>query len=245
MGLRSPQADESLLSDPSYEPKPRYWVPEAEVEARLLAKGWNRGWLVAWRDITNVTNQRTVIASGVPRCGIGHNAPLLFLSVDYDRWAAFISIISSLVFDYVARQKVGGTHLTYSYFNQLPCPSPDALTTSDLSFIVPRVLELTYTSHSMKPFADDLGYSAYAPFAWNEDRRALLRAELDAKIAKLYGLSRDQLRYILDPANIYGPDYPSETFRVLKNNDIAKYGEYRTAKLVLDAWDRLERGELT
>ncbi|MCB1504343.1 MAG: N-6 DNA methylase [Hyphomicrobiaceae bacterium] len=239
-----PQADESLLSDPSYEPKPRYWVPEAEVDTRLLAKGWNRGWLVAWRDITNVTNQRTVIASGVPRCGIGHNAPLLFLSVDYHRWAAFISIISSLIFDYVARQKVGGTHLTYSYFNQLPCPSPDALTTSDLSFIVPRVLELTYTSHSMKPFADDLGYSAYAPFAWNEDRRALLRAELDAKIAKLYGLSRDQLRYILDPAEIYGPDYPSETFRVLKNNDIAKYGEYRTAKLVLDAWDLLERGEL-
>jgi hypothetical protein len=61
---------------------------------------------------------------------------------------------------------------------------------------------------------------------------------LDAKVAKLYGLTRDQLRYILDPAEVYGADYPSETFRVLKNNDIAKYGEYRTAKLVLDAWDR-------
>jgi hypothetical protein len=115
---------------------------------------------------------------------------------------------------------------------------------ADVDFFVVRALELIYTSHAAKAFAADIEYTG-APFAWNEDRRALLRAELDAKIAKLYGLTRDQLRYILDPADVYGPDYPSETFRVLKNNDYAKYGEYRTAKLVLDAWDRLERGELT
>jgi hypothetical protein len=36
-----------------------------------------------------------------------------------------------------------------------------------------------------------------------------------------------------------GGDYPSETFRVLKNNEIKKYGEYRTRRLVLEAWDRL------
>lgn len=97
----------------------------------------------------------------------------------------------------------------------------------------------------MKPFADDLGYQGHGPLAWDEDRRAQLRAELDAKIAKLYGLTRDQLRHILDPADIHGPDYPSETFRVLKKNEEARFGEYRTRRLVLDAWDRLERGELT
>jgi len=96
----------------------------------------------------------------------------------------------------------------------------------------------------MKPFADDLGYSGNAPFLWNEDRRALLRTELDAKIAQLYGLTRDQLRYILDPADVYGPDHPSETFRVLKTNEIARYGEYRTAKLVLQAFDQLAAGTL-
>jgi hypothetical protein len=52
------------------------------------------------------------------------------------------------------------------------------------------------------------------------------------------------LRYILDPADVMGPDYPSETFRVLKNNEMRQYGEYRTQRLVLDAWDRMERGEL-
>jgi hypothetical protein len=104
----------------------------------------------------------------------------------------------------------------------------------------PRESAMGAGAHSLR----DLGYPGNTPFPWDNDRRALLRAELDAKIARLYGLSRDQFRYILDPADIYGPAYPSETFRVLKKNEIAKYGEYRTARLVLDAWDRMDRGEL-
>ena len=95
----------------------------------------------------------------------------------------------------------------------------------------------------MVPFARDLGYCG-PPFAWDEDRRAQLRAELDAWYTRAYGLTRDELRYILDPADVKGEDYPSETFRVLKNSEIKRYGEYRTRRLVLEAWDRLEKGEL-
>jgi hypothetical protein len=76
------------------------------------------------------------------------------------------------------------------------------------------------------------------PFRWSEERRALIRAELDARIARLYGLTRDELRYILDPADVYGPDFPGETFRVLKEKEIKLYKEYRTRRLVLEAWDR-------
>lgn len=108
-----------------------------------------------------------------------------------------------------------------------------------LDFIVPRVLELTYTSHSLAPFARDLGYDG-PPFGWDEERRARLRAELDAFYARAYGLDRDELRYILDPADVKGPDYPSETFRVLKEKEIREHGEYRTRRLVLQAWDRME-----
>jgi hypothetical protein len=90
----------------------------------------------------------------------------------------------------------------------------------------------------MRQWAEDLGYDA-PPFAWNEDRRAHLRADLDAAFAHLYGLTRDELRYILDPADVYGADFPSETFRVLKEREIDQYGEYRTARLVMAAWDRL------
>ena len=64
-----------------------------------------------------------------------------------------------------------------------------------------------------------------------------VQAKLDAIYARLYGLTRDELRYILDPADVMGADYPSETFRVLKNGDIRDFGEYRTQRLVLEAWD--------
>lgn len=80
------------------------------------------------------------------------------------------------------------------------------------------------------------------PFCWSDERRAHIRAELDARIAKLYGLTRQELRYILDPADVYGPDFPGETFRLLKDKETRLYGEYRTRRLVLEAWDRENHG---
>jgi hypothetical protein len=75
-----------------------------------------------------------------------------------------------------------------------------------------------------------------------EDRyqNAALRTELDAYYAKLCGLTREELRYILDPKDVYGPDFPGETFRVLKEKEEKQYGEYRTRRLVLEAWDAME-----
>src|SRR5690606_37961121 len=143
--------------------------------------------------------------------------------------------LSSLVLDFVARQKIGGTTLNYFYMKQFPILPPDCYTAADLDFIIPRVLELTYTAHDLAAWAADLGYTG-APFPWNPDRRAQRRAELDAYYARLYGLNEDELRYVLDPAEVEGPDYPSETFRVLKNNELRLYGEYRTQRLVLEAF---------
>jgi len=60
---------------------------------------------------------------------------------------------------------------------------------------------------------------------------------MDAFYAKLYGLNRDELRCILDPEDVFSSEFPGETFRVLKEKEIAKYGEYRSRKLILDAWD--------
>ena len=109
--------------------------------------------------------------------------------------------------------------------------------------IVPRVLELTYTAHDLADWARDLGHDG-PPFPFHPERRAQLRAELDATYARLYGLTRDELRYILDPADVMGEDYPSETFRVLKNKEMHDLGEYRTQRLVLAAWDKFEKGGL-
>jgi len=49
----------------------------------------------------------------------------------------------------------------------------------------------------------------FPPFKWDEERRAHLRAELDAYCALLYGLERDELRYILDPKEVHGGQWTS------------------------------------
>jgi hypothetical protein len=53
---------------------------------------------------------------------------------------------------------------------------------------------------------------------------AQLRAELDAYYARLYGLTRDELRYILDPRQIQGEDFPGETFRAEGEGNQAVWG---------------------
>lgn len=229
--------------NPRFTVTPRYWVNDAEVRQRLRDKGWKREWLLGWRDICRNTDIRTVIGAVIPVNAIDGGFPCMLLREDIVQSPALVANMNALVFDFVARQKVSGAHLKYFHIRQLPVLAPEDYTESDVAFIYPRVLELTYSSRDMQPWAQDLGFDG-EPFAFNLVRRALLRAELDAWYARAYGLTRDELRYILDPADIEGPDYPSETFRVLQKNDLKNFGEYRTQRLVLEAWDKLESGEL-
>ena len=214
-------------------------------------------WLMGWRDICRSTDERTVIASVVPRVGVGHKMPVIRfpIAVNAAMSAALYGNLCALTLDYAARQKVGGTSLTYHYLKQFPVLPPDRYSPADLAYIVPRVLELTHTAHDMQAWADDLlaalpiadtrppeqRGTPLPPFPWNPERRAQLRAELDAYYARLYGLTRDELRFILDPADVMGADYPSETFRVLKNSELREFGEYRTQRLVLAAWDKASK----
>jgi hypothetical protein len=227
-------------------------VPEEEVEARLTAKGWNRGWLLGWRDITNVTNERTVIAAVIPRVGVGHTMPL-FLLREFEKADGLLAILSSFIFDFVTRQKVGGTHLTYSYLEQLPvlppevfdrpCPWSPRETLAD--WIRPRVLELTYTAWDLEPFAEDLGYEG-PPFRYDPERRFQLRCELDAaffllylgtpeewereatpELKALFPTPRDAVAYILDQ------------FPIVRRRDEERYGTYRTKEQILARYDEL------
>jgi hypothetical protein len=233
-------------SDPSYLVSPRYWVGADEVTERLRDKGWRRGWLMGWRNVTNATNERTVIASVVSIVGVGHSMPLFFPTTgQMERCAALFGNWNCLVMDFMARQKLGGVNLTYGFLKQFAFVPPDRYSATDLAFIVPRVLELTYTAYDLRPWAQDLGYDGPS-FAFDPTRRSRLRAELDAYYARLYGLTKDELRYILDPESVMGAGYPSETFRVLKEREEREFGgHYRTAEWVLDAWDRLHAGTLT
>ena len=124
--------------------------------------------------------------------------------------------------------------MNFFLVKQLPVLPPSAYTPADIAYIAPRVLELVYTAYDLRPFAEDMGYHG-EPFRWDEVRRAQLRAELDAYYARLYGLTRDELRYILDPKEVHGEDFPGETFHVLKEKEVKQFGEYRTRRLVLES----------
>jgi len=224
--------------DPAFITRPRYWIPQTAVSGRLAERKWKHGWLSGWRDVTANSDVRTIISSIIPAHGVGDKFLLYFTSEGPERHAALAACIASLACDYAARQKLGGTAMKYFVFRQLPVLPPETYTDPILRFLLPRIIELTYTAYDMRPWAKELGYTG-EPFIWDGDRRAVLRADLDAIYAYLYGLSRDELRYILDPTDIYGTDFPSETFRVLKEREIRQHGEYRTARLVLAAWDRL------
>lgn len=141
---------------------------------------------------------------------------------------------SSLIFDYVARQKLSGANMVYMIVKQLACPSPGyfdqhAAWASDctlIGWIRPYVLELTYTSWRLKPYAEDLGDSG-PPFHWDPERRMLLRADLDAGYLHIYGISRSAAEHVLD------------SFPVVHKSEERDYGEYRTKRLVLEAYDRM------
>jgi hypothetical protein len=221
------------MEDPQEFAQPQYWVHESEVEARLDGR-WQRGWLLGWRDICRSTDQRTVIAALIPRVAVGHTTPLAFPSVEPRAAACLYACLCSFPLDYAARQKVGGTHLTYGYLKQLPVLAPSVYAASASwspgttlrDWILPRVLELTFTAWDLEPFARDVGYDG-PPFHWDRERRAALRAELDAAFFHLYGVVRDDADYILD------------SFPIVKNIDEKAFGEYRTKRAILEAYDAL------
>ena len=133
--------------------------------------------------------------------------------------------LNSFVFDFVARQKVQGQHLNWFIVEQLPVIAPTAYdrpfgSTTARELVRDHVLRLTYTAHDLAPFARDLGYTG-KPFCWDEEERRHLRARLDALYFHLYGLSREDACYILS------------TFPIVRREDEAQFGRYRTRDLIL------------
>lgn len=230
-----PEVPQKDHENPEYFPLPRYWVNRSEVETRL-ARRWHSSWLLGWRDVTDARSSvRTVISSVIPRAACGDTFLLMFPEADGPLWA-LTAILSAFVLDYVARQKIGGVHLKYHVFKQLPVITPDALNTVSpwakpltySKWLLYHVLELTYTAWDLQPFAQDHGYDG-PPFRWDEGRRFLLRCELDAAFFHLYGIGRDDVDYIM------------ETFPIVKRKDVKKHGDYRTKLQILDIYDAMQR----
>ena len=221
---------------------PRYWVKIPVVQERWKQKNWTRSWSLAWRSIARAIDERTLIASVVPtKAAFGDTVTLLMPDTDDKLAACLLAVLNSLVVDFVLRIKQAGVHASLFYVKQLPIIPPASFTSEDIDFIAARVAQLTRT-------ADDINavwLTDYPVYTFQEPQaRLALRAQLDAYIAKMYGLSREELAYILDPAAVMGPDHPSVTFPGLKRKEIEQYGEYLTQRLVLTAYDAIAAGML-
>ena len=230
--------------DPDWLPDPQYWVRETEI---TLPQGLE--WFVAFKDVTATTNVRTMIAAIVPRLPFGNTLPILIPETDEkindyrgNIWL-LAACFNSVMFDFVARQKVQGQHLNWFIVEQLPVIQLFAYNNTTFGsktateIIRETILELTYTAHDMEPFARDLGHvdesgKVKPPFSWNEDRRLRLRAKLDAVFFNLYSVTDEKdIKYIYS------------TFPTMKREEEKKYNkQYRSRDLCLAYMKTLAAG---
>ena len=186
------------------------------------------------------TAMRSMIAAIISGSGVGNTFPILLGAMGDGRLsaqeaAAFLANFNATIFDFVARQKIQGQHLNWYIVEQLPVvPLANYAAKrfgkkSVADIVREAVLELTYTAHDMAPFARDMGFVDKAgqvkpPFKWDEARRVMLRAKLDAIYFHLYGITdRDDVRYIYS------------TFPIIERDETAAHGRYLSRDLCL-AW---------
>ncbi len=223
--------DASQNTDPHRLNMPRYWIHESQMP------DYKKKVFLVFRSVARSTDARTIISSIAPNFPCGNSLIVAFINKSDSSELLFLSTsISSFVFDYIARQKTGGVNLNLFILKQLPVLPPDTykatcewdhqLTIGE--WVLPRAIELTYTAWDLEPFAKDCGYDG-PPFRWDEERRFLLRCELDAAYFHLYGIERDDVDYIMD------------TFRVWKEKEEKQYGEYRTKRVILEIYDEMRR----
>jgi hypothetical protein len=235
--LRQGQPEELSKQDhesPDRYAIPRHWVPSADVEKKLKGQ-WKRSWILGWKEVTSSTNERTLIPGIYPRVGIGHKIPIILPQPPFDEIAHLLfANLSSCVCDYVARNKLGTTSLTPFTIKQLPVLPPGVYLNPTDSFCIGglrawierRLLELLYTAWDLSGFAKDLGCLG-PPFRWSDERRVLLRCELDALYFHLYRISRKEVEYIVD------------TFPIVRRKDEQQYGDYRTKRVILEVYDAM------
>ena len=249
-----------------------------EDDALTCAEEWLKKttprWLIGVRDITNSTNERTVVGGVFPLSAVGNSLPVWTASIQPTS-ALLPALLSSLACDFPARLKVGGTHLNYFIAKQIPVLHPEVFDQPVpwgpsgrlmRDWLLPRVIELTYTTMDLEPFAGDCGW-ALPPFRWDEERRFLLRCELEAAFFHLYlpadergnwrsprqedGTGPDEAPEHLAELTRHFPtprdavDHIVETFPIVRRKDETRYGEYRTKRVILDLYDAMLTGAAT
>ena len=232
-----------------------------EKLARNLVGRFSPKWFLGWRDICRSTDQRTLIASAVPAVAIGHKFQLILSVLRAVERLCLEGILDSLVVDYCARQKLGGTSFSYFVMRQLPVVTPETfcgpcswsakLVLSE--WLAPRLLELTYTAHDLAPLATDCGDDD-PPFLWDDDRRFEIRCELDAAFFHLYlpaendgqwrpaeAETAKQLETLKThfPTPRHAVGFILDQFPLVRQKDEKAHGRYRTKERILEIHDAM------
>lgn len=177
-----------------------------------------------------------MVACVIPRAAISYTLYWSDCDSNASAAACLLAMFNSFAFDVFVRQKTTQPSLPLGVigetvvidgqaFGQPAAWGPHCLLEA---WVIPRVVELSYCAWDVADFASDLGWDG-PPFRWDVERRALIRAELDAAFFHLYGLNRDETEYVLD------------TFPIVRRNDERKFGEYRTKRLILERYDAMVR----
>jgi len=247
-----PRLDSLAHADPLCYSQPAHWVNAADVNASPAISGAGK-WLVGYRAISTPSNARFLIAAIFPTSAVGNSLPFLRMSYGVAAKAGLVGALSSFAIDYAARQKATGTNINMFFVKQLPAPQPSTLTNCCfpdagrplLDWLLPRIVELTYTAWDLEPFGVDCGYAG-PPFVWDEERRFLLRAELDAAFFHRYlgtpnewsQSASDALKSAL-PTTRDAVSHIMETFPIVKKKDLESFGTYRTKDTILEIYDEM------
>jgi hypothetical protein len=169
---------------------------------------------IAFRDVARATDTRTFIPALVPaRCLLNHTAPFLVWSVgDSPQNTAFaLGVLSSIPLDWCARRIVEN-HITFDILNGLPIPLADGASSGRVARIGGR---LAAPDERFATWAEQVGVET-GPVG--DEERADMIAELDALVAHLYGLDRDDVQHIFETFH-EGWDYSARLEGVLAHFD--------------------------
>lgn len=216
--------------DATFSARTRWLVPKQIWNDRVAPRNRERGWVIGFRRIARATDERTFIATVLPRCGAGSQTPIGTVTTDAISTALLLGNLNSFAFDFGVRLRSGGTDLNHFIVNQLFVVPPSRYLDpkwASLAELLRRVvLELAFTAWDLEAFAQDVGHNG-PPFHWQPERRFLLRCELDAAFFHLYGLAKDDVAYVMD------------TFPIVRKTEEKIHGDYRTKHTILDIYDAM------
>jgi len=173
-------------------PQARYCVTEKDITANLKPdKLYHTGYWLAYRLIASSTNERTLICAVIPPGYVCGNSIAIIRTKGLKNYCYLVGVLNSFVVDYLIRQKVSAN---INMFHFLELPVPRLSSGSEFESIAKMSAQLVATTNEFKELKNELGISYGVT---DENDRQIIRAKLDATVAKLYGITKPELEYIL------------------------------------------------